>query len=94
MQGWRTELRDDDVDRARPLGPAPHSNFLGMSTHDEASGPNIPYFSSLARSIYHLKIALLTSSSSSAMAKSQALQSNLDVDYVISYRFAKTGMFV
>jgi len=25
------------------------------------------------------------------MTKSQALQSNLDVDYVISYRFAKTG---
>jgi hypothetical protein len=25
------------------------------------------------------------------MAKGQALQSNMDVDYVISYRFAKTG---
>jgi hypothetical protein len=25
------------------------------------------------------------------MAKSQALQSNMDVDYVLSYRFAKTG---
>ena len=25
------------------------------------------------------------------MAKSQALQTNLDVDYVIVYRFAKTG---
>ena len=25
------------------------------------------------------------------MAKSQALQSNMDVDYVLSYRFATTG---
>ncbi|KAI8936796.1 hypothetical protein NX059_006039 [Plenodomus lindquistii] len=54
------------------------------------ASPGIPYFTSLTWRIYYLKIALLSSSSTSAMAKSQALQSNLDVDYVISYRFAKT----
>ncbi|KAF1842573.1 DUF590-domain-containing protein [Cucurbitaria berberidis CBS 394.84] len=61
-----------------------------MSTQKEGPVPGIPYFTSLSSNIYLLKTALLTSSSSSAMAKSQALQSNLDVDYVISYRFAKT----
>jgi hypothetical protein len=65
-----------------------------MSAQDEGSVTGIPYFSSLAWSIYCLKIALLTPSSEPPMAKSKALQSNLDVDYVISYRFAKTGMFV
>ncbi|KAH9877642.1 hypothetical protein IAQ61_003010 [Plenodomus lingam] len=57
------------------------------------ASPAIPYFTALACRIYYLKIALLSSTSStstSAMAKSQALQSNLDVDYVIRYRFAKT----
>jgi anoctamin-10 len=65
-----------------------------MSVQDEETVAGIPYFTSLSDSIYHLKIALLTSSLLPAMAKSKALQSNLDVDYVISYRFAKTGMFV
>jgi anoctamin-10 len=65
-----------------------------MSVQNEGTVTGIPYFTSLSDSIYHLKIALLTSSSLPAMAKSKALQSNLDVDYVISYRFAKTGMFV
>jgi hypothetical protein len=32
------------------------------------------------------------SSFPSIMAKSQALNTNMDVDYVISYRFVKTGM--
>lgn len=73
-----------------------------MSPPEEGSGPDnpthntIPYFSSLAHRIYLLKIALLTDSNTAAvddMAKSKALQSNLDVDYVISFRFAKTGMF-
>ncbi|KAF1837039.1 DUF590-domain-containing protein [Decorospora gaudefroyi] len=61
-----------------------------MRAHEEGSVTGIPYFTSLSSSIYHLKIALLTSSSSSAMARSKALQTNLDVDYVISYHFAKT----
>lgn len=39
-----------------------------------------------------MKIALLASASPSDMAKSTALQTNLDVDYVITYRFADTGM--
>jgi anoctamin-10 len=60
-----------------------------------ASPPRIPGFTRLSSHIYNLKFALIESSSSSSspeMAKSQALQSNLDVDYVVSYRFAKTGM--
>jgi len=66
-----------------------------MSTQKEGTSTDaaIPYFTNLAWSIYRIKIALLTSGTSSDMAKSQALQSNLDVDYVISYRFAKTGTF-
>jgi hypothetical protein len=64
----------------------------GMSSAAEGSLRRIPYFTSLSWKVYLLKIALLDSSSqSSAMTKSQALESNLDVDYVISYRFAKTG---
>ena len=58
-----------------------------------AAAPTIPYFSHLSWTIYQVKIALLTSGSESDMAKSKALQTNLDVDYVICYRFAKTGMF-
>jgi anoctamin-10 len=65
-----------------------------MSAQIEGTLTGIPYFTSASDSIYHLKIALLTERVPSAMAKSKALQSNLDVDYVISYRFAKTGMFV
>ncbi|CAN9138107.1 unnamed protein product [Alternaria alternata] len=63
-----------------------------MSTQKEgtSAASAIPYFTNLSWSIYRIKIALLTSGSSSDMAKSKALQSNLDVDYVISYRFAKT----
>jgi hypothetical protein len=79
---------------ARLLGQRPYCNFLGMSAPEEGTKAGIPYFTFLSDSIYHLKIALLTESLPSAMAKSTALQSNLDVDFVISYRFAKTGMFV
>lgn len=82
-------------------GPRPATlitTFLGMSTPKEGTGTaavaGIPYFSNLSRSVYTLKIALLTSGVSSDMARSTALQSNLDVDYVISYRFANTGMLV
>ena len=62
-----------------------------LDEQEGSTSPGIPYFSSLSWRIYHLKIALLSSSSLSAMAKSQALQSNMDVDYVISYHFGKTG---
>ncbi|KAF2133584.1 DUF590-domain-containing protein [Dothidotthia symphoricarpi CBS 119687] len=63
-----------------------------MCAHVEGdTSPTIPFFTSISWKIYRLKFALLDSaSSSSAMTKSQALQSNLDVDYVITYRFAKT----
>jgi hypothetical protein len=68
---------------------------LGMSTTLEGSpqlkSRKIPYFTDIAWKIYDLKFLLLDSSESSAMSKPKALQSNLDVDYVISYRFAKTG---
>lgn len=54
--------------------------------------PRIPGFSRAASTIYNLKYALIDDTDPAAvMTKSQALQSNLDVDYVISYRFAKTG---
>lgn len=54
--------------------------------------PRIPGFSRAASTIYNLKYALIDNTSPLAvMTKSQALQSNLDVDYVICYRFAKTG---
>jgi hypothetical protein len=76
------------------LASNPNCNFLGMSVQKEGTVTGIPYFTALSDSIYHLKIALLTKRSLPAMAKSKALQSNLDVDYVISYRFAKTGMLV
>ena len=70
----------------------PQTLLPGMSVQVEGHPtPQIPYFSSLSRTIYSRKIALLGSSSTPAMAKSQALQSNLDVDYVISYRFAGKG---
>lgn len=67
-----------------------------MSTTLEGSAPllesrKIPYFTDIAWKIYDLKFLLLDSREPSAMSKSKALQSNLDVDYVISYRFAKTG---
>lgn len=56
------------------------------------SPPRIPGFTRLSSRIYTLKYSLLDNTSPAAvMTKSQALQSNLDVDYVISYRFAKTG---
>jgi hypothetical protein len=46
----------------------------------------------LSSKIYNLKYALLDDAGPAAiMTKSQALQTNLDVDYVISFRFAKTG---
>ena len=61
------------------------SSAEGLTPH------KIPYFTDLSWKIYKLKFALIDSSLPSAMTKSQALQSNLDVDYVISYRFAKTG---
>lgn len=64
-----------------------------MSTTLEGPAPQkIPYFTDLSWKVYDLKFALLDSSQSSAMTKPKALQSNLDVDYVISYSFAKTGM--
>ena len=66
-----------------------------MSINTEGSNPpapRIPGFSRAASTIYNLKYALIDNTSPLAvMTKSQALQSNLDVDYVISYRFAKTG---
>jgi anoctamin-10 len=56
------------------------------------SPPQIPGFTRLSSKIYHLKYSLIDDTSPAAvMTKSTALQSNLDVDYVISYRFAKTG---
>lgn len=59
---------------------------------EETQPPKIPYFTAIAWKIYDIKFLLLDSSEPSAMSNSKALQSNLDVDYVISYRFAKTGM--
>ncbi|KAJ4993051.1 hypothetical protein SVAN01_01403 [Stagonosporopsis vannaccii] len=60
------------------------------STPERLTPHKIPYFTDLSWKIYNLKFVLLDSSEASAMTKSKALQSNLDVDYVISYRFAKT----
>jgi hypothetical protein len=95
VQGWR---RQAGMCATMTFGllvawPTPITTFLGMSTPKEGTSTQaaIPYFTNLAWSIYRIKIALLTSGSSSDMAKSKALQTNLDVDYVISYRFAKTG---
>ncbi len=66
--------------------------FLGMSSTSEGyTAHKIPYFTDLSWKIYDLKFVLLDSRHPSAMTKSKALQSNLDVDYVISYRFAKSG---
>lgn len=63
-----------------------------MASASEGLTPyKIPYFTDLSWKIYDLKFVLLDSRETSAMTKSKALQSNLDVDYVISYRFAKTG---
>lgn len=85
------DRRLNDV-RAVPF-QARYTNFLGMSSTSAGLTPQkIPYFTDLSWKIYDLKFTLLDSSQPSAMTKSQALQSNLDVDYVISYRFAKTGM--
>ena len=61
------------------------------STSEGLALQKIPYFTDLSWKIYDLKFVLLDPSQPSAMTKSKALQSNLDVDYVISYRFAKTG---
>jgi hypothetical protein len=73
----------------------PPTQLLGMSKNEglsPQSPPRIPGFTRLSSKIYNIKYALLDNTSpSSIMTKSQALQSNLDVDYVISYRFAKTG---
>lgn len=75
-----------------PLSSVVH-HFLGMPSSAEGLTPHkIPYFTYLSWKIYDLKFVLLDSSHPSVMTKSQALQSNLDVDYVISYRFTKTGM--
>ena len=64
-----------------------------MSYTLEGRAPHkIPYFTDLSWKIFDLKFVLLDSSQPSAMTKPKALESNLDVDYVISYRFAKTGM--
>jgi anoctamin-10 len=64
-----------------------------MPSSSEGLTPQkIPYFTDISWKIYNLKFALLDSSQPFTMTKSQAFQSNLDVDYVISYRFAKTGM--
>ncbi|KAF2027370.1 DUF590-domain-containing protein [Setomelanomma holmii] len=61
------------------------------SLRTRSSSVRIPGFTRLSSQIYNLKYALLDNSTKSlVMTKSQALQSNLDVDYVISYRFAKT----
>jgi|TARA_R110002003_G_scaffold55_2_gene4940 hypothetical protein len=61
------------------------------SLRTRSSSVRIPGFTRLSSQIYNLKYALLDNSTDSlAMTKSPALQSNLDVDYVISYRFAKT----
>lgn len=60
-------------------------------TSNAAAAPAIPYFTHLSWSVYRLKFALLSSASPSDMAKSNALQTNLDVDYVINYRFAGKG---
>lgn len=65
---------------------------LGMSTSEGLAPHKIPYFTDLAWKIYDIKFLLLDPSEPSVMTKSKALQSNLDVDYVISYRFAKTGI--
>jgi hypothetical protein len=91
------EILDDDVATSYSW-PAPPTQLLGMSKNEgpsPQSPPRIPGFTRLSSKIYNLKYALIDDSSlsSATMAKSHALQSNLDVDYVISYRFAKTGMF-
>jgi hypothetical protein len=63
-----------------------------MSYPLEGRAPHkIPYFTDLSWKIFDLKFVLLDSSQPSAMTKPKALESNLDIDYVISYRFAKTG---
>jgi anoctamin-10 len=68
------------------------SNKTAGLTPAPQSPPRIPGFTRLSSKIYNLKYSLIDDSSPAAvMTKSQALQSNLDVDYVISYRFAKTG---
>ena len=75
-----------------PLPSVVH-HFLGMPSTSEGLAPHkIPYFTDLSWWIYDLKFVLIDSKQPFAMTKSQALQSNLDVDYVISYHFAKTGM--
>jgi hypothetical protein len=87
-------FQNDDVGREPRLALHHPTQLLGMSKSEglgPASPPRIPGFTRLSSKIYNLKFALIESSSPN-MAKSQALQSNLDVDYVVSYRFAKTGM--
>jgi hypothetical protein len=87
-------FQNDDVGRGLRLALHHPTQLLGMSKNEglgPTSPPRIPGFTRLSSQIYNLKFALIESSSSPEMAKSQALQSNLDVDYVVSYRFAKTG---
>jgi hypothetical protein len=56
------------------------------------SPPRIPGFTRLSSKVYNLKYSLLDNTSPTAvMTKQQELQSNLDIDYVISYDFTKTG---
>jgi hypothetical protein len=86
-----------DVNRTPQASSEPPTQLLGMSTAIEGlpapqSPPRIPGFTRLSSKIYNLKYSLIDDTSPAAvMTKSQALQSNLDVDYVISYRFAKTS---
>jgi anoctamin-10 len=84
-------MRDNDVGATGCLAGTT-TQLLGMSNKKEGPAPRIPGFTRLSSTIYNLKYALIDNSSpASIMTKSQALQTNLDVDYVISYRFAKTG---
>lgn len=62
-----------------------------MSSAEGLTPHKIPYFTDFTWRIFDLKFVLLDPSEASVMSKSKTLQSNLDVDYVISYRFAKTG---
>lgn len=74
----------------------PRRNFLvPMSNQKEGPvSPRIPGFTRLSSRVYNLKYALIDDVNPAAiMTKALAHQSNLDVDYVICFRFAKTGMW-
>lgn len=88
------DRRLDDVLVPFQAASVVHHNLgIGMLSTSEGLTPHkIPYFTDLSWWIYDRKFVLIDSKQPAAMTKSQALQSNLDVDYVISYRFAKTGM--